>query len=235
MQTAMSEKPTWGTWYIGFVETGAHYLALLPMNITTTTNNTLMSIIMAWIFCSISTSLPHWRVCYLNESTFSEPTTAFVGIWRVCIYHQNIKPSNASGCHEYTYKDSFVPLDIHIIQHLLLGSNILGLIGTVVTIFALRNVYTRKVQKNVTYNPFITSAILNTIVSIFALVAVIFNYYSVTHETGIAFPPSFAMPSQPTNQRIGIANVVVGLASFMFVGSGISSFTSPAEKQEYLS
>lgn len=189
----------------------------------------------AWILCSISTSLPQWRVWYLNETVFSEPTIAFVGIWRVCIYHQNFKPGNARGCHEYTYHDDFVPLDIRIIQHLLLGSNILGFIGTVATIFALRNVYTGNIQKNVAYNPFVISAILNIIVSIFVLLAVICNYFSVIHKAAIAFPQSFRMPLQPPNQRIGIANVVASLAALMFLGSGIIflSYISLVENQVY--
>ncbi|EDL96085.1 rCG36285 [Rattus norvegicus] len=189
----------------------------------------------AWVLCSISTGLPQWRVWYLNETMFTKPTTAFVGIWRVCIYHENSKPGSVRVCHEYTYHDSFIPLDVRIIQHLLLISNMLGLIGTVTTIFALRNVYTEKVQKNDTYNPFIISAILNIIASISILLAVLFNYFSVIHKAGIAFPPSFHMPLYPSDQRIGIANVVASLCALMFLGSGIIliSYTSPTEKQVF--
>ncbi|KAL1766065.1 claudin-34, partial [Sigmodon hispidus] len=185
----------------------------------------------AWILCSISTGLPQWRVWYLNETVFSKPSMAFIGIWRVCVYHQNAKPGHARRCHEYTYHDNFIPLDIRTVEHLLLGSNIFGLIGIVTTIFALRNVYTGSTQKNVTYNPFAISAILNIIASTFVLLAVLCNYFSVIHKAGIAFPSSFHMPLYPPNQRIGIANVVASMAAIMFLGSGIIFFlyTSPLE------
>ncbi|XP_075815030.1 claudin-34-like [Microtus pennsylvanicus] len=189
----------------------------------------------AWLLCSISTGLPQWRVWYFNETVFSEPTTAFIGMWRVCFYHQNIKPSDARGCHEYTYLDNFIPLDIRIVQHLLLGSNILGLFGTVATILAVRNMYTGKVQKNTTYNPFVISAILNIIASTFVLLAVLCNYFSVIHKAAITFPPSFHIPLYPSYQRIGIANVVASLAALMFLGSSIIflSYTSVVENQVY--
>ncbi|XP_034340695.1 claudin-34-like [Arvicanthis niloticus] len=189
----------------------------------------------AWILCSIATGLPQWRVWYLNETVFTEPTTAFIGLWRVCIYHQNSKPGSARVCHEYTYHDSFIPLDVRIVQHLLLFSNMLGLIATVTTIFALRNVYAEKVQKNVTHNPFIISAILNIVASIFVLLAVLFNYFSVINKSGIAFPPSFHLPFYPPKQRIGIANVVACICALMFLGSGaiFISYTSSAEKQVF--
>ncbi|EGW01388.1 claudin-34 [Cricetulus griseus] len=189
----------------------------------------------AWILCSVSTGLPQWRVWYLNESLYSEPSVAFIGMWRVCIYRQTIKVNNARECHDYTYHDNFVPWNIRIVQHLLLGSNILGLFGTLATIFALRNVYTRKVPKNATYNPFIISAILNIVASTFVLLAVLCNYFSVIHKAGIAFPPYFHMPLYPPNQRIGIANVVASLAALMFLGTGIIflSYTSPVETQVY--
>ncbi|XP_052026565.1 claudin-34-like [Apodemus sylvaticus] len=189
----------------------------------------------AWVLCSISTGLPQWRVWYLNETVYTERTTAFVGMWRVCIYHQNSKTGSARVCHEYTYHDSFIPLDVRIVQHLLLISNMLGLIATVATIFALRNVYAGNAQKTDTYNPFVISAILNIVASIFVLLAVLFNYFSVIHKAGIAFPPSFHMPLYPPNQRIGIANVVASLCALMFLGSGIIfiSYTSPMEKQVF--
>ncbi|XP_038171852.1 claudin-34-like [Arvicola amphibius] len=187
----------------------------------------------AWFLCSISTGLPQWRVWYFNETVFSEPTTAFIGMWRVCFYQENIKPSNTRWCHEYTYYDNFIPLDIHIIQHLLLGSNILGLIGTVATIFAVGNLYRGKVLKNTTYNPFVISAILNIIASTFVLLAVLCNYFSVIHKAVITFPPSFRIPLYPSYQRIGIANVVASLAALLFLGSSIIflSYTSLVENQ----
>ncbi|KAH0504123.1 claudin-34-like [Microtus ochrogaster] len=189
----------------------------------------------AWLLCSISIGLPQWRVWYFNETVFSEPTTAFIGMWRVCSYHQNIKPSNARGCHEYTYHDNFIPLNIRIVQHLLLGSNILGLFGTVATILAVRNMYTGKVQKNTTYNPFFVSAILSIIASTFVLLAVLCNYFSVIHKATIRFPPSFRIPLYPSYQRIGIANVVASLAALMFLGSSIIflSYSSVMDKQVY--
>ncbi|XP_021042973.1 claudin-34-like [Mus pahari] len=189
----------------------------------------------AWVLCSISTGVPQWRVWYLNETIFSEPTIAFIGMWRVCIYHQDSKFGSARVCYEYTYHDSFIPLDVRIVQHLLLISNMLGLIATVISIFALRKVYAGKVQKKTTHNPFFLSAILNIIASILVLLAVLFNYFSVIHKAGITFPASFHLPVYPPSQRIGIANIVASLCALMFLGSGIIfiSYTSLVEKQVF--
>ncbi|XP_021515138.1 claudin-34-like [Meriones unguiculatus] len=189
----------------------------------------------AWILCNISAGLPQWRVWYINETRFSEPTKAFVGMWRVCLYDQTIKPSNGRGCHEYTYHERFVPWDIRVIQRFLKISNIFGLIGTVATVFALRNVHTGRPQRKIPYNPFFISAIFNTIASAFVFFAVLCNYISVIHKAGIPFPVSFHIPSQPPNQRLGIANVVASIAALMFLSSGVIffSYTSPMENQVF--
>ncbi|CAO2624217.1 CLDN34 [Lemmus lemmus] len=189
----------------------------------------------AWILCGVSTGLPQWRVWYFNETVFSEPATVFIGMWRVCSDQQNIKPGNTRRCHDYNYHDNFIPLDIRFIQQLLLDANILGLIGTVATIFALRNMYTEKVQKSATYNPFMISAILNIFACIFVFLAVICNYFSIINKAQITFPPSFHMPLNPSYQRTGIANVVASLAALMFLGSSIIFLSYPSLMENQVS
>lgn len=188
----------------------------------------------AWILCITSMGLPQWRVWYLSESTISYPSVAFVGVWKVCIYLHN-NSSNIRMCHQYNYHDTFIPLDISVSQYLLLITNILWLIGKVATIVALRNVYMGRQEKNVTYNAFTTSAVLNIIASSFIFLTVLCNYFSIVNKEGIGFPPSFHIPLYPYSQKIGVAMVVAFLAAFLFLCSGVIfiSYTFPLKSQVF--
>ncbi|KAL1763984.1 claudin 34A isoform X2, partial [Sigmodon hispidus] len=106
--------------------------------------------------------LPQWRVWYLKEHMVSYPTVAFVGVWRACVYHHD-NISNVRMCHQYSYYDTFIPLDIRVSQHLMLITSIFWLVGKVATIVALRNLYIGKQEQDVTYNAFSLSAVLNII------------------------------------------------------------------------
>ncbi|OBS70101.1 hypothetical protein A6R68_01357 [Neotoma lepida] len=166
--------------------------------------------------------LPQWRVWYLKKPmTSSYSNVAFVGVWKACIYyHDNF--SNIRTCHQYSYYDTFIPLDIRVSQHLMLITSIFWLVGKVATIFALRNVYTGRQEQNVTYNAFGLSAVLNIIASSFVFLAVLCNYFSVMNKEGIAFPPSLNMPFYPHIQKVGIATGVAFLAAILFLCSELA-------------
>lgn len=185
-------------------------------------------------FCIISMGLPQWQVWYLNEPTISYPSVAFVGVWKVCIYHHD-NSSNIRMCHQYSYHHNFIPKDIRVSQQLLLITSILWLIGKVATIVALRNVYMGRQEENVTYNAFSTSAILNIIASSFVFLTVLCNYFSIVNKEGIGFPPSIHIPFYPHSQKVGVAMGVAFLATILFLCSGVIfiSYTFPLNSQVF--
>ncbi|XP_031209945.1 claudin-34-like [Mastomys coucha] len=135
--------------------------------------------------------------------------------------------------YHYSYHDTFIPLDICVSQHLMLTTSIFWLVRKMATVYALRNVYTGRQEKSITYNAFGLSAILNIIASSFVFLAILCNYFSIINKEGITFPPSFHMPLYPHIQQVGIAMVVAFLAAMLFLCSGVIfiSYTFPLNIQ----
>ncbi|KAM7041447.1 claudin-34-like [Molossus nigricans] len=189
---------------------------------------------LGWIFTMISMGLMEWRVWYMDNSTSSFPTgLACIGLWKVCTHHQVTYSRSNTACHLHPYRDTYLPLDIRVAQHLLLAASTLGLLGKVLLGCALRNVCFGQLQKNATWNLFLASGILNITAGAFISVAVIWNYHSVMNEEGIDFPPSFYIPFKPDKQEIGSAIPVAVLAACMMLFGGLFSFSYkfPAGRQ----
>ncbi|ERE63342.1 claudin-3-like protein [Cricetulus griseus] len=184
---------------------------------------------LAWIFCSVSMNLPQWRVWCFEEPMESKPSLTLVGMWRTCVYHRENNSEFLRVCYQYTYQDTFIPLNIRVAQHLLLISSILGLIATISVIVALWKLYTGRLRKKITHNPFFVPGILNIIASVLVFISTLYNYLSIIRKDGIAFPPYFHIPNIPDNQKVGTALAMATLSSFLFlVGGTISiSFTLP--------
>ncbi|XP_031230513.1 claudin-34-like [Mastomys coucha] len=180
----------------------------------------------AWLLCCISTGLPQWQVWHYEDPVILKPTVAFVGMWRACVFYNDSNSNNNKVCHQYNYADSFVPLYIRINQHLLLVSSFLGLFGKITTIIALSNMYMGRVRRNDTCNPFSLSGILNIIVSSFLYLVVLLNYIAIMRKWGVAFPPSFHMPSHPDTQKIGSAMTLAIIAAVLFLLSGTICLSS---------
>nr|XP_042125210.1 claudin-34-like [Peromyscus maniculatus bairdii]XP_042125211.1 claudin-34-like [Peromyscus maniculatus bairdii] len=174
----------------------------------------------AWILCCISMGLPQWQEWHYEDPMTFKPTVAFVGIWKACVFHNDNNSSNIRICHQYNYRDSFVPLYIRINQHLLLVSSLLGLFGKITTIIALSTMCMRRVPRNAICNPFSLSGILNVIASSFLYLAILLNYVSTIRKWGVAFPPSFNMPSHPDTQKMGSAMALAITAAVFFLLSG---------------
>ncbi|XP_036029975.1 claudin-34-like [Onychomys torridus] len=181
---------------------------------------------LAWIICCISMGLPEWRVWYFQDPVSSKPTTAFVGMWRVCAFNHDDRIRNIRKCRQYHYHDIFIPLDIQVVQQLLLVSSFLGLVGKITTIISLWNVYVGRVEKNAIHNPFGLSGMLNVTASSFISLAVLLNFVSILLKEGIAFPPSFHMPSHPDAQEIGSAMTLAIISAILFLLSGIILLSS---------
>lgn len=190
---------------------------------------------LAWILCIISIGLPQWRVWCFQEPMDSKPRMTLVGMWKACVYHQEDSSNTSKVCYKYTYQDTFIPLDIRIAQHLLLICIFLGLVATVAVIVALWKLYSGRIRKKTTCNPFILPGILNVVASSFVFLSILYNYLSIIRKDGIAFPPSFRTPPIPDTQKVGTALAMATLSSFLFLVGGIISlsFTLPRHYQIY--
>ena len=113
----------------------------------------------ACIMCNTSMALPEWRNCYLNNSMLSYPSLAFVNIWEAYICHHNHNSSHLRDCHYYTCHNNRGPLDLRVSQILRQVAHVVGLVGTVCSVFALQQLYTEELHKNNDYNPFVLSAV----------------------------------------------------------------------------
>ncbi|XP_040323547.1 claudin-34 [Herpailurus yagouaroundi] len=175
---------------------------------------------LGWILTIISMGLVEWRVWHIGNTSLSHSRTVCVGMWKVCIYHHAPIVNRSILCYHYTHEDTYIPLDIRICQNLLLVASILGLMGRVSTIFALKNVCVGSVQRNATLGP-IVSGILDIAASICVLISLIWNHHSVMSEEGIAFPPFLSLPFRPDTQELGSAVLVADLGAIMMLSSGL--------------
>ncbi|KAF3815773.1 hypothetical protein GH733_016312 [Mirounga leonina] len=174
-----------------------------------------------WILTTTSMGFVEWRVWHMDNTSLSPSGPVCVGMWKVCIYHHISNYNRTKLCRHFSYRDTYLPLDIRVSQNLLLVASILGLLGRASTIFALRNVYMGVRQGNATFNPSVASGILNLAAGICISIAVVWNYHSVVNEEGITFPPSLAIPFKPDTQETGSAFLVACLAAFMMMLSAL--------------
>ncbi|XP_042830239.1 claudin-34 isoform X1 [Panthera tigris] len=174
-----------------------------------------------WILTITSMGLVEWRVWHIGNTSLSYSGVVCVGMWKVCIYHHVPNTNRSALCYHYAYNDTYIPLDIRICQNLLLVASILGLMGRVSIIFALKNLCVGSGQRNVTFSPLVVSGILDIAAGICILIPVIWNYRSVMNEEGIAFPPFLSIPFKPNTQELGSAILVAGLSAIMMLSSGL--------------
>lgn len=174
-----------------------------------------------WILVITSMGLVEWRVWHTENSPLFPSSVVCVGMWKMCIYQHVSNTNRVALCQPYTYRDTYLPLDIRISQNLLLVASILGLLGRASVIFALRNLYIGTLQKNAAFGPFVASGILNIAAGVCVSITVVWNYQSVGREEGIAFPPSLSIPFRPETQELGSAVLVACLGGIMMLLSGL--------------
>ncbi|XP_037677728.1 claudin-34-like [Choloepus didactylus] len=172
-----------------------------------------------WLLCATSMGKAEWRVWHVDNNPLFPSGLARVGVWRVCIYRHDIR---FPFCYHYTFHESFLPLDIRVAQKLLLVTSLLGLLGRVSVIFALRNAHMGILQRNAIHVPFMASGILHLAAGICISATVVWNYLSVMKEEGISFPPSFDLPFKPDTQEVGSTSVMALLGTFLLLLSGFS-------------
>lgn len=186
-----------------------------------------------WILSITCMGLVEWRVWHMNSTSLLEPSVVCVGMWKVCVYRHATYFDRVTLCYPYTYGDTFLPVAIRAGQHLLLATSILGLLGKIFSVFALRKLSMGILGTKVICNPFAVSGILNMAGGICILVTVIWNHKSVMNGEGISFPPSFHIPLQPDRQEMGNAMLVAYLAAFLMLLSVLFHlpFKCPARNQ----
>ncbi|XP_025972967.1 claudin-34 [Dromaius novaehollandiae] len=180
-----------------------------------------------WIMCAISMGLVEWRVWHVDNTTVISSGIAWVGIWRVCfISYLHVSPGyKEQFCHKFGVLDSFVPHEIYAAQGLLLIALIMGLLGLTATVFALRNIYMGIVDKTLITRFFLVGGFFYIFSGLCVLVPVSWNFYSVTHNESIAFPPSYYMPSSPVTQEVGAAIPIGIIAVILLLLSGTFSLS----------
>ncbi|XP_038010487.1 claudin-34 [Motacilla alba alba] len=180
-----------------------------------------------WILCTISMGIVEWRVWHVDNTTVISSGIAWVGIWKVCfISYLYVSPGyREQFCHKFSGYDSFIPHEIYAAQGLLLIAMFMGLLGLAATIFALRNVYMGVTHKTLIAPFFLVGGFFYILAGLCVLIPVSWNFYSVTHNQSIAFPPSYYMPSSPAAQEAGAAIPVGIVAVILLLLSGTFSLS----------
>ncbi|NXY16760.1 CLD34 protein, partial [Atrichornis clamosus] len=180
-----------------------------------------------WILCTISMGIVEWRVWHVDNTTIISSGIAWVGIWKVCfISYLHVSPGyREQFCHKFSGYDSFIPHEIYAAQSLLLIAMFMGLLGLAATIFALRNVYMGITHKTLITPFFLVGGFFYIFAGLCVLIPVSWNFYSVTHNQSIAFPPSYYMPSSPVAQEAGAAIPVGIVAVILLLLSGTFSLS----------
>nr|XP_033803891.1 claudin-34 [Geotrypetes seraphini] len=175
-----------------------------------------------WILSSITTGLVQWRVWHVANTTIITSGIAWIGIWRSCFFSDILISSSLKTmyCQEFSVNDSFLPREIFVAQGLMLVAVILGAIGKVTAVCALRNVYQGISPGTQIVKWFIAGGVLNVAAGVCILIPVAWNFYSVVHNLGITFPSTFFMPTNPLAQDVGAAIPVGIVSAILMILSG---------------
>ncbi|XP_042666903.1 claudin-34 [Centrocercus urophasianus] len=180
-----------------------------------------------WILCTIAMGLVEWRVWHVDNTTIISSGIAWVGIWKVCfISYTHVSPGyEEQFCHKFSGYDSSIPGEIYAAQGLLVIAMVMGLLGLTATICALRNIYMGISHKTAIIRFFLVGGFFYVFAGLCVLIPVSYNFYSVTQNQSIAFPPSYLMPSSPVAQEAGAAIPIGIIAAILLLLSGIFSLS----------
>eukprot|EP00076_Gallus_gallus_P012237 XP_015129218.1 claudin-34 [Gallus gallus] len=180
-----------------------------------------------WILCTVSMGLVEWRVWHVDNTTIISSGIAWVGIWKVCfISYNHVSPGyEEQFCHKFSGYDSSIPGEIYAAQGLLVIAMVTGLLGLTATIYALRNISMGISRKTSITRFFLVGGCFYVCAGLCVLIPVSHNFYSVTHNQSIAFPPSYLMPSSPVAQEAGAAIPIGIIAAILLLLSGTFSLS----------
>ncbi|XP_038613434.1 claudin-34 isoform X2 [Tachyglossus aculeatus] len=210
-----------------FPQQGSHLITVLQImtSLISSANLQLAGFAFAtvgWIFSALTMGLVQWRVWHISNTTIISSGIAWVGIWKVCFYSHSKFSSNGRGefCHYFRPGDGFLPLEIPVAQALLIFAGVLGAVGKVSTIVALKSIYMGVLRKSHILCYFLVGGISYLIAGTCVLIAVSWNLYSTVQDHSISFPPSFYLPSKPDTQGMGAAILVGFFSAGLLVVSG---------------
>ncbi|XP_006835763.1 PREDICTED: protein Shroom2 [Chrysochloris asiatica] len=183
-----------------------------------------------WVLSILAMGLADWRLWQIDHNLpYYSPGVVRAGMWRICVYYHN--SSTNIFCHRYSYSDTFLPLEIRISQNLLLATTVLGLLGRVSIILAIRGLYREIPQKTVTCKYFVITGILNVLASACISTVVIWNYYTTMKKEGTLLPPFYYVPIKPNTQEIGGAFLMATFAAPLMLLSAFLSLSFKLSKE----
>ncbi|XP_043849374.1 claudin-34 [Dromiciops gliroides] len=182
-----------------------------------------------WILAPTSMGQTDWRVWHLDNTTsIISSGIAWVGIWKVCFYNTILlSPQGRSVkiCHTYGMFNSLLSQDFRAVQNIFLFACILGVLGKVSIILALRNFYMGAARRSTTCNLFTIGGFFYLFAGICILICVIWNFYAVSKNESLTFPATFYLPPRPKTQEVGNAvSMAITSAILMLLGGGIFLF-----------
>ncbi|XP_072470501.1 claudin-34-like isoform X1 [Notamacropus eugenii] len=178
-----------------------------------------------WILALASMGQVDWRVWHVDNMTpVISSGIVWVGIWKVCFHSTTLHSAQGTSgkiCHTYGRHNSFLPPDFRAVEKIFLLACILGVIGKVCSIIALRNFYMGVGRKPIICNPFTMAGFSFLSAGICVLICVIWNFHSVSQKKTINFPATFYIPPSPNTQESGSAVVVAIISAILMMLSGV--------------
>ncbi|MBN3303072.1 claudin-34 [Amia ocellicauda] len=174
--------------------------------------------VVGWILSAVATGLIEWRVWYVSDTTVISSGVAWVGIWRVCFFSDELVLSEmrVMYCRSISVSDGFAPPEIFTAQGLMLVAVIAGALGKASSVYALRNVYFGIQEPRPIRVAFSLSGALFVFAGVCILIPIGWNLNSVLQNKTIHFPLDFHMPSSPMKQEPGAA-IGVGIAALVLL------------------
>lgn len=175
-----------------------------------------------WCLCISATALGQWRQWHIENTTELQSGVIWVGIWDVCsdihvdgadYYDMNCKPFEEG----YLY----LPKEIIIAQDLMSLCAVLESLALGVFFFAYWNIIKKESKRRVTSLFFTIGGFLSLISGIVTLIPITWNMLSVLNNENIYFPQSFAIPSHPKDQNVGVAIHLGFVSAILQIVSGL--------------
>ncbi|KAJ7993581.1 hypothetical protein DPEC_G00273890 [Dallia pectoralis] len=172
-----------------------------------------------WILTMVTAGQNEWRIWYIEDVSVVASGMAWVGVWRACFYSHTLP--DYEFCRPISIIDPFVPLEIPVSQVVVMVTVILGLMGNMVGVYAVRNIYFGQKTCNFLRLLFTGTGVLYILSGVSSLVPLIWNMTSVLTNQTIAFPPEFYLPPAPLTQEVGVAIWMGFGASMLLLFSGV--------------
>lgn len=178
----------------------------------------LVLAVIGLIMAAATAGVDDWRVWHVNELSGISPSSAWVGVWRACLYSHTLE--RARFCSSMWPMDRFLPSEILAAQALCTLAVPVGILANLLGGYAVRRAYFN-VRVGRVRAFFLSAALLYFLTASCLLVPVVWNLTAVLQNRTIDFPPEFFMPPAPDRQEVGLG-IIMGIgASAMLLISGL--------------